>query len=111
MYIEDVMSSPLLIVLNFLCVVLRLPENSPPALVYALDGCHAQSRRGRHQINLLNTIKSDLNLRGYSLDCIGDVYMVRDVVRDRKKWKILFENFVMFLSTIVCILCYVFEYD
>ena len=74
--------------------VLRLPENSPAALalVYALDGCHAKSRRGRHQINLFNTIKSDLNLKGYSLDCIEDLYLLRDVARDRKKWKRLFEE-------------------
>ena len=49
--------------------VLRLPENSPAALalVFAIDGCSAKSRRGRHQVNLFNTIKSDLVLRGYSL--------------------------------------------
>ena len=74
--------------------VLRLPENSPAALalVFALDGCHAKSRRGRHQINLFNTIKSDLNLRGYSLNCIEDLYLVRDVARDRKKWQSLFNE-------------------
>jgi hypothetical protein len=74
--------------------VLRLPENSPAALalVYALDGCHAKSRRGRHQINLFNTIKSDFNLRGYSLNCIEDLYLARDVARDRKKWQSLFNE-------------------
>ena len=48
--------------------VLRLPENSPAALAltYALDGCPAKSRRGRHQINLFHTIKSDLNLWGFT---------------------------------------------
>ena len=62
---------------------MRLPENSPAALafVFALDGCHAKSRRGRHQINLFNTIKSDLNLRGYSLNCMEDLYLARDVAR------------------------------
>ena len=76
--------------------VLRLPENSPAAsaLVYALDGCHAISRRGRHQINLFNTIKFDLNLKGYSLNCIGDLYLLRDVAMDRKKEKRLFEESV-----------------
>ena len=70
--------------------VLRLPENSPAALalVYALDGCQAESRRGRHQINLFVTIKSDLNISGYSLD----LYLVRDVARDRKKWQSLFDE-------------------
>ena len=44
-------------------------------------GCHAKSRRGRHQINLSNTItiKSDLNLKRYSVDCIEDLYLLRDV--------------------------------
>ena len=73
--------------------VLRLPENSPAALalVYALDGCSAKSRIGRHQINLFNTIKSDLNCRGYNLNCLDDLYFLRDVARDRKKWKNLFD--------------------
>jgi hypothetical protein len=76
--------------------VLTLPENSPAALalVYALDGCHAKSRRGRHQINLFNTIKSDLNMRGYSLDCIKDLYLVRDVARDRKKWRSFLRDYL-----------------
>jgi len=49
--------------------VLRLPENSPPALalVYALDGCHAKSRRGRHQINSFNAKKILLELKGIQL--------------------------------------------
>jgi hypothetical protein len=74
--------------------VLRLPENSPAALalVFAVDGCHAKSRRGRHQINLFNTIKSDLNLRGYSLNCIEYLYLVRDVAGDREKWQSLFNE-------------------
>jgi hypothetical protein len=71
--------------------VLRLPENSPAALasVFAIDGCSAKSRRGRHQVNLFNTIKSDLVLRGYSLSNIDDLYVLRDVARDRKKWRSL----------------------
>ena len=68
---------------------LRLPENSPAALafVYALNSCHAKYRRGRHRILLFNTIKSDMNLNGYSLDCIEDLYLLRDAAKDRKKWK------------------------
>ena len=40
--------------------VLRLPENSPAAvaLSFSVDGCPSKSRRGRHQINLFNMIKS-----------------------------------------------------
>ena len=44
--------------------VLRLSENSPAAvtLTFSVDGCPNSSRRGRHQMNLFNTIKSDLNI-------------------------------------------------
>ena len=63
---------------------LRLPENSPAslALTYALDDCPAESRRGRHQINLFNTIKSDLKLRRFTLNCLEDLLLVRDVASD-----------------------------
>ena len=72
--------------------VLRLPENSTAALAltYALDGCPAKSRRGRHQINLFNTIKYDLNLRGFTLNCLEDLFLIRDVTSDKKRWSRLF---------------------
>ena len=75
--------------------VLRLRENSPAAvaLVYAIDGCSAKSRRGRHQINLFNTIKSDLSLRDFRLNNIEDLYELKEVARDRKKWKTLYDVF------------------
>jgi hypothetical protein len=47
---------------------------------------------GKHHINLFITIKSDLNLRGYSLNCIEDLYLAKDVARDRKKWQSLFNE-------------------
>ena len=56
--------------------VLRLPENSPAvpvSLTFSLDGCSAKSRRGRHQTNLINTIKSDLKIRGFHLECLEDI--------------------------------------
>ena len=53
----------------------------------------AKSRRGRHQINLFNTIKSDLSLRDYSLNDLEDLYELRDLARDRKKWKTLYDVF------------------
>ena len=62
---------------------IRLVESSSAALtlVYSLDGCSANSRRGRHQINLFNTINADLALRlgvirGYSFNCLEDLYSV-----------------------------------
>ena len=73
--------------------VLRLPENSPAAvaLSYALDGCQIyKSRRGRHQTNLFNTIKLDLSVRGFKLECFNDLYVVRDRAKKRTEWKELF---------------------
>ena len=72
--------------------VLRLPENSPAAvaLSFSVDGCPSKSRRGRHQINLFNTIKSDLNIRGFNLETMNDLYILRDVAKKRAKWKELF---------------------
>ena len=63
--------------------VLRLPENSPAAkaLTFSVDGCPSKSRRGRHQMSLFNTIKSDLNIRGFNLDTSNDLYILRDVAK------------------------------
>ena len=42
-------------------------------------------------INSFNTINSDLNLRGYTLNCL-DLFSMRDVARDidKRKWNSLF---------------------
>ncbi|KAL5255329.1 hypothetical protein ACHWQZ_G014669 [Mnemiopsis leidyi] len=72
--------------------VLRLPENSPAAvaLTYSVDGCQSKPRLGRHQINLFNTIKTDLSNRGLNLENLNDMYMLRDIAKTRTKWKELF---------------------
>ena len=72
--------------------VLRLPENSPAAvaLTYSVDGCQSKPRLGRHQINLFNTIKTDLSNRGFNLENLNDMYMLRDIAKTRTKWKELF---------------------
>ena len=46
----------------------EFPSNCPAAvaLTISVDGCQCKSRRRRHQINLFNTIKSDLNIRGFN---------------------------------------------
>ena len=72
--------------------VLRLPENSPAALAltYSLDGCSAKSRRGRHQTNLFNTIKSDLKIRGFRLEWLEDMFYLINLAKERTVWKELF---------------------
>ena len=68
--------------------VLRLPENSPAAVALSFS---SKSRQGRHQIDLFNTIKSDLNIRGFNnLETSNDLYILRDVAKKRAKWKELF---------------------
>ena len=51
--------------------ILRSPENTPAqiALSYAVEGATAhKSRRGRHQINLFNILKVDLDKRDLKLN-------------------------------------------
>ena len=69
-----------------------LPENSQAAvaLTFSVDGCPSKSRRGRHQMNLFNTIKSDLDIRGFNLETSNNLYMLRNVAKIRAKWKELF---------------------
>ena len=59
--------------------VLRFPENSPAAasLTFAVEGSEMfKYRCRRHQTNLLNMIKCDLNNRNLKLDNIYDLYGV-----------------------------------
>ena len=74
--------------------ILRSPENSPAslALSFAVEGsCGYKSRRGRHQTNLFNVLKTDLSARGLSLNSIDDLHELRHVASNRQKWKILRE--------------------
>ena len=73
--------------------VLRSSEDTPAnvALSYAIDGClDFKSRVGRHQMNLFNVIKSDLSVRGRTLENNSDLHELRYFAQNRQKWKNLF---------------------
>ena len=38
----------------------------------------------------IDTIKYDLNLRGFSLNCLEGLLLIRDVASDKKRWNSLF---------------------
>ena len=46
-----------------------------------------KSRRGRHQINLFNVLKGDLDKRGLLLKDIDDLFNLRILAKDRLLWK------------------------
>ena len=69
---------------------LRSAENTPAqtALSFALEGASMhKSRRGRHQINLFNVLKGDLDKRGLLLKDIDDLFNLRILAKDRLLWK------------------------
>ena len=82
--------------------ILRSPENSPAslALSFAIDGSkYLKGRRGRHQINLLTTLRKDLSEKalrcdsGYeqlTLKNGYDIEKLRHIAHNRRKWKELF---------------------
>lgn len=75
--------------------ILRSPENSPAslALSFALaEGLNFKSRRGRHQMNLFNTIRIDLNKRGIELNNIVDLFELRILAKNRNAWKNRFDT-------------------
>ena len=83
--------------------ILRSPENSPASLAlhYAVVGHKVQKikgRRGAHEMNLLKVIRKDLEVtavydeddKEYRLLSLKDGYdlnYLKDLARDRKKWK------------------------
>ena len=70
--------------------ILRSAENTPAqtALSFALEGASMhKSRRGRHQINLFNVLKGDLDKRGLLLKDIDDLFNLRILAKDRLLWK------------------------
>ena len=77
--------------------ILRSPENTPAqlALSYAIDGATLhKSRRGRHQINLYNVLKNDLNARNLRLNDINDLFNLRILAKNRKLWKDYFDEVI-----------------
>jgi len=70
--------------------ILRSAENTPAqtALSFALEGASMhKSRRGRHQINLFNVLKGDLDKRGLLFKDIDDLFNLRILAKDRLLWK------------------------
>ena len=46
-----------------------------------------KGRIGKHQFNLLRTLKEDLKLRNLKLETIEDLDSLKSIASDRKKWK------------------------
>jgi hypothetical protein len=75
--------------------ILRSPENTPAqtAFSYAVEGALIhKSRRGRHQINLYNILKGDLDKRGLKLNDINDLFDLRMLAKTRSLWKEYFDK-------------------
>ena len=70
--------------------VLRMPQDTPAqlALHFAVEGSQIQKGgRGRHQTNLLDTIKSDLKHHQIALKCVDDIKTVRALANDKATWR------------------------
>ena len=75
--------------------VLRFPENCPSVVshTFTFEGSKMfKSRCRRHQTNLLNTIKCDLNNRNLKLDNMYDLYSLRDIAKNRGTWRNMYKD-------------------
>jgi hypothetical protein len=86
--------------------ILRMPENSPAALslYFAVAGCQdLKGRRGRHRMNLLNILGSDINRipidrsstnihrhTKLKLKTDHDISTLRELAHNRREWENLF---------------------
>jgi len=73
--------------------VLRSESNSPAlvALHFAIERMSSmRGRVGRHQCNLLKTIKCDLNERNFKIVNTDDLFNLIIYANDRQRWKNLF---------------------
>ena len=73
--------------------VLRMAENNPAncSLSFAIHACQQlKGRRGRHRMNLLSIVKSDLRKRNLKLTSASDLWDLRSVASNRKKWSELY---------------------
>jgi hypothetical protein len=86
--------------------ILRMPENSPAALslYFAVAGCQdLKGRRGRHRMNLLNILGSDINRipidrsstnihrhAKLKLKTDHDISILRELAHNRREWENLF---------------------
>ena len=70
--------------------VLRMPPDTPAqqALQFAVVGAQQfKGRRGRHQTNLLETIRTDLRSVNRRLAIDSDIARLREEATDRAQWK------------------------
>ena len=69
---------------------LRMPQDTPAqlALHFAVVGSQIhKSRRGRHQTNLLDTIRTDLKHHQLALKCADDIETLRALANDKATWR------------------------
>ena len=73
--------------------VLRSNRKSPAftSLTFAMTN-GVKSRKGRHQMNLMQVIKSDLRCRKFDLKNIEDIYILCDIASDRGRWREAFRE-------------------
>ena len=71
--------------------VLRSNISSPAFLALKFAVCNdLPGRKGRHQSNLFNVLKKDLNCRNLKLFNENDLNALREISVDRAKWTGLF---------------------
>ena len=73
--------------------ILRSASNSPAlcSLFFAVESMRdMKGRVGRHQCNLLKTLKNDLSDRDIKLVNTEDIYNLIFLAQDRPKWRKLF---------------------
>ena len=72
--------------------VLRMATDTPAQLAmrFALQGAmEYKGRRGRHQTNLLETIRADLSKHQLKLQCEADIKILTEQATDKNKWRAL----------------------
>ena len=72
--------------------VLRMATDTPAQLAmrFALQGAmEYKGRRGRHQTNLLETIRADLSKHQLKLQCEADIKTLTEQATDKNKWRAL----------------------
>ena len=68
--------------------ILRSDQDTPAfkSLTFAMSN-ELRSRKGRHQMNLMHVIKSDLKCRNFGLQCVDDIYDLCEIASDRARWR------------------------
>ena len=78
--------------LKMLSHVLRSDENTAAhqALAYAVETLDCVGRRGAPQANLFTVLKEDLEFRDFKFSNFEEFNSLRDIARDRRRWRRLF---------------------